>query len=142
VRTLWHRVQGAGLCTVYIRVCTICMYMYINCTKAATENSLLREAYANARWANQLIFIMGDILLDHPTGNRITGASGFDTSACVWLGTHGCGGGEYSIYIRTPLKTDFYYIIYYYFLLCWFFFYSVFYLIFFYVFNNNFYQIL
>lgn len=37
------------------------------------ENSLFREAYANARWANQLIFITGDILLDHPTGNRNRG---------------------------------------------------------------------
>jgi len=70
-----------GVYCVYTYACV--QYVCICCTEAAAENSLLREAYANARWANQLIFIMGDILLDHPTGNRITGASGFDTSACV-----------------------------------------------------------
>lgn len=41
--------------------------------RGGAENSLFREAYANARWANQLIFITGDILLDHPTGNRDRG---------------------------------------------------------------------
>lgn len=79
-----------GGCRGLVLVCTMYMYMRVYnmccilyCTEAAAGNSLLREAYANARWTNQLIFIMGDILLDHPTGNRITGASGFDTSACV-----------------------------------------------------------
>jgi len=134
VRQLW----GIG-CRVQGCMCTICMYACVQydvcilyCTEAAAANSLLREAYANARWANQLIFIMGDILLDHPTGNRITGASGFDTSACVWLGTHGCGGGEYiayNIYVYRYTRhwnPIFFFIliiiiIYYYFLFYWFF---------------------
>lgn len=49
--------------------------------RGAGENSLLYappppypvEACANARWANQLIFITSDILPDHPTGNRNRG---------------------------------------------------------------------